>query len=448
MLEKLAHAGMNLARLNFSHGDYEEHGARIEKIKEINKRLDVPIGIVLDTQGPEIRLGIFKEKAFLREGTEVILTTRDVFCDDKVIAISYKKLPETVKPDDYIYIADGTIELKVKKVEKTEVVCEVIVGGEVNTKKNVSIPNAYVDLPSISEKDIRDIEFGAKQGIDFVAQSFTKTAQDVLDMKKLLKANGSEAQVIAKIEDPQGLKNIDEIIEVTDAIMVARGDLGVQIPIEQVANAQKLIIHKCDCAAKPVIVATQMLESMTKSPRPTRAEVTDVANAIFDGADVIMLSGETAAGKYPIRAVEMMVRIAKQTESKLDHSLIKCRDIIKIDDAIARAVCQTAQELKASVIITCTFSGHTAKMISKNRPNTQVLAVTPNINVVKRLNLCWGVHPCLMPISDNTDELIHLAKEIAKRKEFAKKGDIAVVTAGIPFNVPGNTNLIKVEIIE
>lgn len=449
MLEKLAKAGMNLARLNFSHGDHEEQGARIERIKEINKRLEVPISIVLDTQGPEIRLGIFKEKAFLKDGDEVTITTRDVFCDDKVIAVSYKKLPETVNVGDYIYIADGTIELKVKKIEGTEVLCEIVVGGDVNTKKNVSIPGAYVDLPSISEKDKKDIEFGAKNGIDFVAQSFTKTAQDVLDMKKLLKDNGSDAHVIAKIEDPQGLKNIDEIIKVADSIMVARGDLGVQIPIEQVANAQKLLIKKCACAAKPVIVATQMLESMTKSPRPTRAEVTDVANAIFDGADAIMLSGETAAGKYPIRAVEMMVKIAKQTESKLDfEGLSKCCEIIRVEDAISRSVCQTAFDLKAAAIITCTFSGHTARLISKNRPSTEVIAVTPQVKEIKKLNLCWGVHPLLIPLPSDTDDLIENAIKVVKAKNMVKKEDIVVLTAGIPFTTPGNINLMKVAVIE
>ncbi len=415
----------------------------------VNSRLDIPIGIILDTQGPEIRLGVFREKKFLKEGADVTITTRDIECDEKVISVSYKKLPQTVKPNDFIFISDGTIELKVKKISGTDVLCEVVMGGEVSTKKNVSIPGAYVDLPALGEKDIKDIEFGATQDIDFVAQSFTKTAQDVLDMKAILKKYGSDALVIAKIEEPLGLKNIDEIIEAADGIMVARGDLGVQIPIEQVANAQKMIIRKCDCSGKPVIVATQMLESMTKSPRPTRAEVTDVANAILDGADAIMLSGETAAGLYPIRALDMMVKIAVQTESKIDYaSMNKCIGEIRIDQAISRSVCQLANELKASAIIPCTFSGHTARIISRYRPLTPIIAVTPNIKEIRKLNLSWGVVPYQIPGSDTSDQLVKDAIDIVKKKEIVKKGDIVILTAGIPFFTPGNTNLVKVETVE
>ena len=449
MLEKLAKAGMTIARLNFSHGDYKEHELRFKRLRELSFKLEVPLAIMLDTQGPEIRLGIFKEKVMLQEGEETTLTTREISCDNKLISISYKKLPQTVKTGDYVYIADGTIELKVKKIEGTEVLCEIIVGGEVSTKKNVNIPGAIIDLPSISEKDREDIKFGVKHSMDFVAQSFVRTAQDVINMKQLLKENNSEAHVIAKIECMEALKNVDEIIKVADGIMVARGDLGVQIPIEQVANAQKLIIKKCDCAAKPVIVATQMLESMTKNPRPTRAEVTDVANAIFDGADAIMLSGETAAGKYPLRAVEMMTLIAKQTETKIDYTgIIKSCKIANIEESISRAICQTAYEINASAIITCTYSGKTARMISKNRPSTMVIAVTPNMKEIKKLNLCWGVYPLSIPNPQNTDDLIQNAVEATKKKNLLKNGDVAVITAGIPFNTPGNINFMKVHVID
>jgi len=449
MIEMAEKAGMNIARLNFSHGDHTDHLNRIKRIQELNSKIDVPIGILLDTQGPEIRLGVFKEKAMLRGGSEVTLTTRDVTCNEKIISISYKKLAKSVKQGSLVYVADGTIELKVKKVSGTEILCEVVIGGEVNTRKNVNLPGAKIDLPAISKKDIGDITFGAKHKIDFVAQSFVRTPKDILGMKKFLKKINSDASVIAKIESSQSLHNIDEIIKVSDGVMVARGDLGVQIPIEKVANAQKLIIAKCNEAGKPVIVATQMLESMTKNPRPTRAEVTDVANAIMDGSDAIMLSGETAVGDYPIRSIEMMDMIARETERKMDFAgLLKTHGKIKINDAIARSVCQTAYDLHASAIITCTLSGYTARIISKYRPTTPIIAVTPSEREVRKLNLYWGVHPLLITTPTNTDELIEHSCKIVADMKLVKKGDIVVMTAGIPFGIPGKTNFMKVDVIE
>lgn len=447
MIEKLAKAGMNIARLNFSHGSYEEHLARIKHIDEVNKKLAVPVGIMLDTQGPEIRLGTFAKKEVLAEGQEVILTTRDLICDNKIISISYKELPSVVNPGDYVYVSDGTIELKVKSIKGTEVYCEVTAGGEVNTKKNVSIPGAIVGLPSVSEKDKRDIKFGIENGIDFVAQSFVRSEDDIFEMKNLLR--GTDILVIAKIEGPQGLKNINKIIGAADGVMVARGDLGVQIPIEQVPNAQKLIVRKCNEAGKPVIVATQMLESMTTNTRPTRAEVTDVANAITDGADAIMLSGETAIGNYPVKAVEMMVKIAKQTEDRMDfRESARHTEKDTIENSISRSVCQTAYDIGAKAIITCTLSGHTARVISRNKPQTPIIAATPNLKEIKKLNLWWGVHPLLIEQPENTDDLIQGSIDIVTKKGLIKKEDIVVLTAGIPFTTPGNINLMKVHVVE
>jgi len=449
MLEHLAKEGMNIARLNFSHGDYAEHQERVDIINEINKKLEIPIATMLDTQGPEIRLGIFKEKTDLKDGAEVLLTTKDVSCNEKIIAISYKKMPETVKPGSFIYIADGVIELKVKQVIGGDIICEVVVGGEVNTKKNVNIPGAIIDLPSISEKDVQDIKWGAVNKIDFVAQSFVKTPKDVVDMKELLDDCGSDAHVIAKIECLEAVMNIDEIIKVSDGIMVARGDLGVQIPIEEVPKVQKMIIRKCNEEGKPVIVATQMLDSMIKNPRPTRAEVTDVANAVLDGADAVMLSGETASGKYPLRAVEMMAKVVEQTEEKIDFAgLRKKMKTLEIEDAISRSVCQTAYDLNAAAILTCTSSGHTARVISKYRPVNQIIAITPNEREIKKLNLCWGIAPYRMEHADETDKIFENAIKSACSHKVISTGDTIVLTAGIPFHLAGNINTMKVQIVE
>jgi pyruvate kinase len=449
VLEKMPKHGMNIARLNFSHANHEYHLSTIKKIEEINSKLEVPISILLDTQGPAIRLGTFAEKANLIEGEEVTITTKDVPCTKDLISVTYKKLPESVTKGSLIYIADGTIELKVKDVEGTEVKCEIIIGGEVNTRKNVNIPGVKVDLPALSEKDKDDIKFGAKHKVDFIAQSFIKSAQDVIATKKLLKELDSDAHLIAKIECMQAVEDIDNIIAAADGIMIARGDLGVQIPIEKVPGTQKMIIKKCNAAGKPVIVATQMLESMTYNSRPTRAEVTDVANAILDGADAIMLSGETARGKYPIRSVEMMGKIVAQTESRmLIFKLPKHAINLKVEDAISRSVCLTAHDVSAKAIVTCTFSGHTAKLISKYRPKLPVIAVTPHERDVKKLNIFWGIHPIQIPKVTNTDELIKEATKAVLKQNLLIKGDLVVITAGIPFNVPGNTNLMKVHTIE
>ncbi len=453
MIEKMHEKGMNVARLNFSHGTHEDHLKIIKIITEINEKLEIPIGIMLDTKGPEIRIGKFKEPIMLKDNEKLIITTREIdWCDDKLIQISYQNISKIVEKGSMIYIADGTVELKVESVEDTEIECIVSIGGEVNTRKNVNIPGAIVDLPAISEQDIDDIEFGIKNGIDFIAQSFVKTPQDVLEVRKILANHDAEhIHIISKIESFQALELLDEIIEVSDGVMIARGDLGVQIPIENIPSVQKTIIHKCNLKGTPVITATQMLESMTKNPRPTRAEATDVANAIIDGSDAVMLSGETASGKYPLRAIDIMDKIARKTEKTLKY--IKTFDDAKdykstITDSISKAVCHISSELQASAIVTCTSTGHTARQISRHKPLTPIIAVTPNEKEFRKLIIVWGVRPVLIPYPENTDELIENTLNTIKLKGLVQEFDLVVMTAGIPFNVAGNINLMKIELIK
>ena len=453
IIEKMYEKGMDIARLNFSHGTHEDHLKVIKIIKEINEKLEVPIGIMLDTKGPEIRIGTFKEPVILKDNEKVLITTRDIdLSDDKTIQISYKNISKILDKGSLIYIADGTVELKVESVDDTEIECIVSIGGEVGTKKNVNIPGAIVDLPAISEQDITDIEFGIKQGVDFIAQSFVKTPEDVLEVRKLLaNHNADDIHIVAKIESFQALETLDEIIEVSDGIMVARGDLGVQIPIENIPSVQKTIIHKCNLKGTPVITATQMLESMTKNSRPTRAEATDVANAILDGTDAVMLSGETASGKYPLRAIEMMDKIARKTERTLKSmNLFDDNQNYKptITDSISKSVCRTSAELQASAIITCTSTGHTARQISRHKPLAPIIAITPNEKEFRKLVLSWGVIPVLISYPQNTDALIEETLEIVKLKGLVQEFDLVIITAGIPFNVAGNINLMKIELIK
>jgi len=453
MIEQMHEKGMNIARLNFSHGTHEDHLKIINHIHEINKKLDIPIGIMLDTKGPEIRIGKFKEPLILKDNEKVILTTNEIeWCNEKIIQISYKNIAKIVENGSLIYIADGTVELKVETVNDTEIECIVSIGGEVGTRKNVNIPGSIVDLPAISEQDIDDILFGIDHKIDFIAQSFVKTPNDVLEVKKLLKENDAEnIHVIAKIESFQAVELLDEIIEVSDGVMVARGDLGVQIPIENIPSVQKKIIQKCNLVGKPVITATQMLESMTKNPRPTRAEATDVANAIIDGSDAVMLSGETASGKHPLRAIDIMDKIARKTERNLEE--IKIQTDIKdykptITDSVSKSVCRTSTDLQATAIITCTSTGNTAKQISRHRPLVPIIAVTPNEKEFKKLTLVWGVKPVLIPYQEHTDALIEQSIEILKAKGLIQEFDLVVITASIPFNIAGNVNMMKVEMIK
>lgn len=454
ILEKLIRNGMNVARLNFSHGTHEEHLKRIQAVKEVREELGLPVAILLDTKGPEIRTGNFKNgEAFLEEGKEYTLTTRELLGDENICTITYKDLPGDVKKGDMILIDDGLIGLQVVEVMgNTEIRCIIKNSGTVKNHKGVNVPGVKINLPAITKKDLEDILFGIENDIDFIAASFVRKASDVLEIRKILEDHhAGDIQIISKIENEEGVENIDEIIEVSDGIMVARGDLGVEIPTEQVPLVQKMIIKKCNAVGKPVITATQMLDSMIRNPRPTRAEVTDVANAIFDGTDAIMLSGETAAGKYPVEAVSTMGNIAKTAESSLNYEqILKEKGVGKdksITDAISHATCTTAQDLGASAIITATSSGHTARMVSKFRPKAPIIATTTSQKVARRLALTWGTYPLVIREAKSTDEVFDAAIQKALATEHIKGGDLIVITAGVPVGVAGTTNTIKVHIV-
>lgn len=453
ILEKLMQSGMNVARLNFSHGTHEEHKTRIENIKRTRDKLGKHIPIMLDTKGPEVRLGTFKkgsEEIF--SGQKFILTTRDVKGDNTIVEISYKALPEEVKIGTRILIADGLIELTVIDKNDTDVICQVVNGGIISDRKNVNVPGATSKLPAITQKDISDINFGIDNDIDFIAASFIRKVSDVLEIRKLLEQRKAyNIQIIAKIENQEGVDNCDEILKVSDGIMVARGDLGVEIPTEDMPLVQKLLISKANALGKPVITATQMLESMIRNPRPTRAEVTDIANAILDGTDAVMLSGETAAGKYPVEAVSTMAAVAERTEKALDYrkkmQKEDTEDTVTVTNAISFASCAAATDLGASAIITPTQSGSTARMVSKYRPKAPIVAATPNKKVSRELNLSFGVYPVIVEPTDSTDEMIQHSVDRALEAGLIGSGDLVVITAGIPVGVAGTTNLIKVHVV-
>ena len=453
ILKELIKNGANVIRLNFSHGDYDEHKRRIELIKEFRKELSVPIAILLDTKGPEIRLGKFKTgQVFLKEGQHFTLTVDDEPGDQSKVSISYKGIVNDVCKGSIILIDDGLIALNVEKVSQNGVKCTVINGGVVSDRKGVNIPGIPINLPPITDRDIADIKFGIENGIDYIAASFVQRQSDIMEIRKILKENnGGDIGIIAKIENQHGLDNIDEIIEASDGVMIARGDLGVEIPTEEVPVVQKDIIKKCRAACKPVITATQMLDSMIRNPRPTRAEASDVANAIYDGTDAIMLSGETAAGKYPIEALCTMVRIVERVESSTNYvnNLRKCPTdaISTTTHAISHASCAIADDLDAAAIITPTKSGYTARMVSKYRPQHPIIATTTSESVYRKLALIWGVIPYMSPIMNSTDEMIEKSVQIASETGFIKKDDLVVITAGIPVGVSGNTNLIKVHVL-
>lgn len=450
MLSQLISAGMNVARLNFSHGDHPEHKKRIDSIKRIREKLDKPVAIMLDTKGPEVRLGYFKDgKADLIKGQNFTLTIRDIQGDSTRCSITYKELPNEVSVGSRILIADGVIELKALDKNETDVICQVVNGGTLGDRKNVNIPGATSKLPAITEKDIADLIFGIENGVDFIAASFIRKAADILDIRKVLEENGGRhIQIIAKIENQEGVDNVKEILRVCDGLMVARGDLGVEIPTEEIPLTQKLLIKKTNEVGKPVITATQMLDSMIRNPRPTRAEVTDVANSILDGTDAIMLSGETAVGKYPIETVLTMSSIAERTERELDYgkSLSSFSEKRKtIANAISHSSCTTAFELQAAAIITPTKSGSTARMISRFRPMAPIIATTYDRNVLRKLSLSFGVYPIYVPFTERTDDIIDRAADAAVAAGLIKNGDLVVITAGI--GAAGSTNLIKVHIV-
>ncbi len=452
-IKKLAGAGMNVARLNFSHGDHEEHGRRIELIKEVEKELDKPIGIMLDTQGPEIRTGKMKnDNITLNNNEEVKITTKKVVGNKDRFQIKYDNIIQDINENSTILLDDGLIELKVKEIKEDEIICTVINGGELGSQKGVNIPGIKTTLPAITQRDKDDIVFGIKHNIHFIAASFIRKAADVLEIKKVLEEEwAQEIKIISKIESEEAVSNIDEIIEVSDGIMIARGDLGVEIPAEKVPIIQKTIIRKCNEVAKPVITATQLLDSMIRNPRPTRAEASDVANAIFDGTDATMLSGETAIGSFPVQAVKTMSNIALEIESSDSYKeQLNRREAIKADtvtEAISIGSCEISSGLSADAIITATGSGSTARMVSKCRALTPIVAVTPNAMAYHNLTLSWGVYPTMSSDSTSTDEMMDNSINVALENNLVNEGDLVVLTAGVPVGTPGTTNLIKVDIV-
>lgn len=439
LMRKLVQNGMDIARFNFSHGDHEEQKGRMDMLKKIREEENKPIAILLDTKGPEIRTGVLKDgkKVQLEAGETFTLTTDEIVGDNKIVSITYKGLVEDVKAGSTILIDDGLIELKVKDKKGNNINCEVVNGGELGEKKGVNVPNVAIRLPAITDKDRDDLKFGVEQGVDFIAASFVRNAEAIKEIKELLRANGGERiDVIAKIENAEGVHNIDKIIKAADGVMVARGDLGVEIPAHKVPHIQKMIIRKCNESYKPVITATQMLDSMMRAPRPTRAEVTDVANAVYDGTDAIMLSGETAMGKYPEQAVQMMVKIAESTEPYMTHKRFldyrALRGNKNVSSAVGVAAVQTTENLGADCIVTPTISGQTARLISNFRPKVPIYAVSPNEWARRKMQIYWGVTSVAGYEEDSTENIISHAMYIVRRENLVKKGDIVVFTAGDP----------------
>jgi pyruvate kinase len=454
ILKKLFGNGVNVCRLNFSHGNHEEHQKRIDTIKEIRQEMDLPVAIMLDTKGPEIRIGDFKTGTIeINQGDKFTLTTREVLGDESIVSVSYKDLPKDVEVGGRILIDDGLVEFEILEIiNKTDIKCIAINSGVLKNHKGVNVPNVKINLPAVTEKDIKDIKFGIKNEIDFIAVSFVRTANDVNEIRKILEENeGQNIDIISKIESQQGVDNIEEILQVSDGIMVARGDLGVEVKTQEIPLIQKLLIKKSNLAGKPVITATQMLDSMMRNPRPTRAEVTDVANAIMDGSSAIMLSGETAAGKYPVETVKIMHSIALATEDSLDYAeLFRARSAmtqLTIPNAISKATCTTAQDLDATAIVASTSSGYTSKAISKFRPKAPIIAVTTKEAVRRKLALEWGVYPVIAPESNSTDEVLENSINAAIKNKYVKEGDLVVITAGIPAGLSGTTNMLKIHTI-
>jgi len=451
-LGKMIDEGMDVCRLNFSHGTHEEHRKRIDTIKEVRRQKGAPIAILLDLRGPEIRTGDFEKKDIMLEvGQTFTITMDDVVGTKERCTVTYKRLVKDISVGDRILIDDGLIELSVKKLTEKDIICEVINSGYINNRKGVNVPGVRTKLPAVTAKDESDIIFGIENDIDYIAASFVRKASDVMEIKKILEKNGGkQIKIIAKIENQEGIDNITEILEVSDGIMIARGDLGVEVPTEKMPMLQKELINICNKTSKPVITATQMLDSMIRNPRPTRAEVTDVANAILDGTDAIMLSGETAAGKYPVQSVETMNRIAHATESTIDFDAnfqSKTHEKqITITNAILHATCITASDLKAKAIITATARGYTARMVSSHRPKARIIASTSDERAYTQMNILWGVIPIKAPQVNDTEELLRSAVDEAILHGHINEGDLVVITAGVPVGKAGNTNLIRVHI--
>ena len=451
VLRELVANGMNVARFNFSHGSYEEHKGRLDMLKAIRAELNKPVAALLDTKGPEIRLKEFKNGVeMLEAGQTFTLTTREVEGTKEICSITYKDLPQDVHEGGTIMLDDGLIKLAIKSVTDTDIVCEVLNSGKIKTKKGVNVPGVHLSMPYLSQRDRDDIIFGVQQGFDFIAASFVRTAQDVYDIRNLLNEYDSNIRIIAKIENREGVNNIDSILAAADAVMVARGDLGVEIDFTELPGIQKNIIERSFSFGKPIVTATQMLDSMMVNPRPTRAEISDVANAIYDGTSAIMLSGETAAGAYPVEALKTMSAIAERTEQEGFHLRGRMMDSnpgkISVSDATAHAACLTARDVNAAAIVTVSESGTTARLLSKYRPQQPIIACVMKEQVQRQLSLSWGI-TSMMSLAHSTDELIEMSTALAKENGYLHNGELAVVTAGVPVGVSGTTNMIKIHMV-
>ena len=452
VLRELIANGMNVARFNFSHGSYEEHGGRLANLKALREELGKPVAALLDTKGPEIRLKEFKNGVeMLEAGQTFTLTTREVEGTKEICSITYKDLPQDVHEGGTIMLDDGLIKLAIKSVTDTDIVCEVLNSGKIKTKKGVNVPGVHLSMPYLSQRDRDDIIFGVQQGFDFIAASFVRTAQDVYDIRNLLNEYDSKIRIIAKIENREGVNNIDSILSAADAVMVARGDLGVEIDFTELPGIQKSVIDRSFSFGKPIVTATQMLDSMMVNPRPTRAEISDVANAIYDGTSAIMLSGETAAGAYPVEALKTMSAIAERTENEPHYRDERFKDAahgqISVSDATAHAACLTARDVNAAAIVTVSESGNTARLLSKYRPTQPIIACVMNEQVQRQLSLSWGITTLLMGPAKSTDELIEMSTALAQKNGYLHNGELAVVTAGVPVGVSGTTNMIKIHMV-
>ena len=449
VLRDLIANGMNVARFNFSHGSYEEHGGRLAKLKALREELGKPVAALLDTKGPEIRLKEFKNGVeMLEAGQTFTLTTREVEGTKEICSVTYKDLPQDVQPGGTIMLDDGLIMLHIEQVTDTDIICTVLNSGKIKTKKGVNVPGVHLSMPYLSQKDREDIIFGVQNGFDFIAASFVRTAQDVYDIRNLLNEYDSNIRIIAKIENREGVNNIDSILSAADAVMVARGDLGVEIDFTELPGIQKDIIDRSFSFGKPIVTATQMLDSMMVNPRPTRAEISDVANAIYDGTSAIMLSGETAAGDYPVEALKTMSAIAERTENEEHYRPQRHAEIqISVSDATAHAACLTAKDVNAAAIVTVSESGNTARLLSKYRPKQPIIACVMDEQVQRQLSLSWGITSLLMGPAHSTDELIEMSTALAEKNGYLHNGELTVVTAGVPVGVSGTTNMIKIHMI-
>lgn len=452
MLRSLIREGVDVFRLNFSHGSHEDHQKVINFVRELNKEMGTTVSLLQDLQGPKIRINEMQPNIVIERGQELVITPREVIGNAEIASTSYKELPRDVKPGDVILVDDGKIELKVKEVRGTDVVTEVVYGGPLKSRKGINLPFTKVSAPSLTEKDLRDLEFGIKNDLDWIALSFVRKAQDITAMREILNKNKSNSRIVAKIEKPEALSNIDEIIAATDAVMVARGDLGVEIWLEEVPMVQKMLVEKCNRMGKPVIVATQMMESMIENPRPTRAETNDVANAVMDGADALMLSAETAAGKYPIEVIRSMVRTVASVE-KNPNIYFRFREVdlnssIYINDSLVLAACKLAKDVGAKAIVGMTSSGYTAFKSSSHRPNANIFVFTGNTSLINKMNLVWGTRAYHYDKTDSTDQTIADVEEVLKKEGHVQSGDIFIFLASMPIHERARTNTLKINVVK